>query len=164
MLLAFYGAWRVYELHEKYMRLTIQHLQTAETKPQAALKNENSLPSVQNTIPEEEATKDFVDKATKLILEHLSQSDFTIDDLCREMAMSRTNLFAKIKAITGQTPNEFIMTLRLKRGAYMLKNNPELSISEIADRTGFASSNYFSKCFNDLYHVRPLNYRKGKVE
>ena len=106
----------------------------------------------------------MMDKATSVIEENLDNPEFNVNMFAHEMAMSRTNLFAKIKAITGQTPNEFIMTLRLKRGAYLLKNNPELSISEIADRTGFASSNYFSKCFNDLYHVRPLNYRKGKVE
>lgn len=108
--------------------------------------------------------KEMMDRVTSVIERNLDNPDFNITMFAHEMAMSRTNLFAKIKAITGQTPNEFIMTLRLKKAAFMLKNNPELSIAEIADRTGFASSNYFSKCFNDLYHVRPLNYRKGKVE
>ena len=108
--------------------------------------------------------KEMMDRVTSVIERNLDNPDFNITMFAHEMAMSRTNLFAKIKAITGQTPNEFIMTLRLKKAAFMLKNNPELSIAEIADRTGFASSNYFSKCFNDLYHVRPLNYRKGKTE
>ena len=80
----------------------------------------------------------------------------------REMAMARTNLFTKLKAITGQTPNDFILTIRLKKGALMLRNNPELNITEIADRIGFSSSRYFSKCFKDIYHVSPLAYRKGE--
>lgn len=108
--------------------------------------------------------KEMMDKVTEIIERNLDNPDFNITMFAHEMAMSRTNLFAKIKSITGQTPNEFIMTLRLKRGAYLLRNNPEMSISEIADRTGFTSSNYFSRCFNELYHVRPLNYRKGKDE
>jgi transcriptional regulator GlxA family with amidase domain len=108
--------------------------------------------------------KEMMDMVTEIIERNLDNPDFNITMFAHEMAMSRTNLFAKIKSITGQTPNEFIMTLRLKKGAYMLRNNPELSISEIADRTGFTSSNYFSRCFNELYHVRPLNYRKGKDE
>lgn len=108
--------------------------------------------------------KDLIDKATAIIEKNMDNPDFNINMFAHEMAMSRTNLFAKMKAVTGQTPNDFVMTLRLKRGAHMLKNNPELSIAEIADRTGFGSSRYFSKCFNDLYHIRPLNYRKGKEE
>ena len=51
--------------------------------------------------------------------------------------MARTNLFTKLKAITGQTPNDFILTIRLKKGALMLRNNPELNITEISDRIGF---------------------------
>ena len=108
--------------------------------------------------------KDLIDKATAIIEKNMDNPDFNVNMFAHEMAMSRTNLFAKMKAVTGQTPNDFVMTLRLKRGAHMLRNNPELSIAEIADRTGFGSSRYFSKCFNDLYHIRPLNYRKGKEE
>lgn len=78
--------------------------------------------------------------------------------------MARTNLFTKLKAITGQTPNDFILTIRLKKGALMLRNNPELNITEISDRIGFSSSRYFSKCFKDVYHVSPLAYRKGEED
>ena len=76
------------------------------------------------------------------------------------MAMSRTSLFSKIKAVTGQTPNEFVVTMRLKKAAWLLKNKPQMSMSEIADMTGFSSAKYFSKCFFDVYHIRPLTYRK----
>ena len=50
----------------------------------------------------------------------------------------------------------------LKKGAVMLRNNPELNITEISDRIGFSSSRYFSKCFKEIYHVSPLAYRKGE--
>ena len=43
----------------------------------------------------------------------------------------------------------------------MLRNNPELNITEISDRIGFSSPRYFSKCFKDIYHMSPLAYRKG---
>lgn len=62
----------------------------------------------------------------------------------------------------GQTPNDFILNIRLKKGAVMLRNNPELNITEISDRIGFSSSRYFSKCFKEIYHVSPLAYRKGE--
>lgn len=106
--------------------------------------------------------KDILDRAMVIIEAHLDDTEFNVNIFAREMAMARTNLFAKLKAITGQTPNDFILSIRLKKGALMLRNNPELNITEISDKTGFSSSRYFSKCFKDMYHVSPLAYRKGE--
>lgn len=108
--------------------------------------------------------KAILDKAMQIIEKYLDNTEFNINIFAREMGIARTNLFAKIKAITGQTPNEFISTIRLKKAAVLLKNNPELNISEISDRVGFSSSRYFSKCFKDQYHISPISYRKGKSE
>ena len=106
--------------------------------------------------------KDILDRAMAIIEQHLDDTEFNVNVFAREMAMVRTNLFTKLKAITGQTPNDFILTIRLKKGALMLRNNPELNITEISDKIGFSSSRYFSKCFKDIYHVSPLAYRKGE--
>jgi len=108
--------------------------------------------------------KEILDRAMSVIEKHLDDAEFNVNIFAREMAMARTNLFTKLKAITGQTPNDFILTIRLKKGALMLRNNPELNITEISDRIGFSSSRYFSKCFKDVYHVSPLAYRKGESE
>ena len=104
----------------------------------------------------------MLDRAMVIIEKHLDDSDFNINTFAREMGMARTNLFSKLKAVTGQTPNDFILTIRLKKGAIMLRNNPELNITEISDKVGFSSSRYFSKCFKDVYGVSPMSYRKGK--
>ena len=106
--------------------------------------------------------KEILDRAMAVIEQDLDDTEFNVNVFAREMAMARTNLFTKLKAITGQTPNDFILTIRLKKGALMLRNNPELNITEISDRIGFSSSRYFSKCFKDIYHVSPLAYRKGE--
>lgn len=106
--------------------------------------------------------KNILDRAISIIEANIDNPDFNINIFAREMAMSRTNLFTKIKSITGKTPNEYIMTIKLKKGAYMLKNNPELSVTDISDKLGFSSAKYFSKCFNDLYHKRPSAYRNSK--
>lgn len=106
--------------------------------------------------------KEILDRAMSVIEQHLDDAEFNVNVFAREMAMARTNLFTKLKAITGQTPNDFILTIRLKKGALMLRNNPELNITEIADRIGFSSARYFSKCFKDVYRVSPLAYRKGQ--
>ena len=106
--------------------------------------------------------KEILDRAISIIEKNLDNTEFNVNIFAREMAMARTNLFTKLKAITGQTPNDFILTIRLKKGALMLRNNPELNITEISDKIGFSSSRYFSKCFKDVYHVSPLAYRKGE--
>ncbi|MDO4162907.1 MAG: two-component regulator propeller domain-containing protein [Bacteroides sp.] len=106
--------------------------------------------------------QDMLNRAMTIIENHLDDVEFNVNTFAREMGMARTNLFAKLKAITGQTPNDFILTIRLKKGALMLRNNLELNITEISDRIGFSSSRYFSKCFKDVYHVSPMAYRKGE--
>lgn len=106
--------------------------------------------------------KELMDKAIRIIESHLDDSGFNVNLFAREIGIARTNLFAKIKAITGQTPNDFIQTIRLKKGALMLRQNPELNVTEISDKIGFSSSRYFAKCFKEVYHVNPLSYRKGE--
>lgn len=107
--------------------------------------------------------KEILDKALSIIESHLDDTEFNINVFSKEMGMARTNLFTKLKAITGQTPNEFILSIRLKKGAWMLRNQPELNIAEISDRIGFSSPRYFSKCFKDMYNINPMAYRKGEA-
>lgn len=59
--------------------------------------------------------KEILDRAISIIEKNLDNTEFNVNIFAREMAMARTNLFTKLKAITGQTPNDFILTIRLKR-------------------------------------------------
>lgn len=103
----------------------------------------------------------LIERATAIIERHLDDPEFSVGVFSREMGMARTNLFSKLKAITGSTPNEFISTIRLKAAAAMLAENPELNVSDIADRTGFSSAHYFSKCFKAQFKLSPLSYRRS---
>ncbi len=104
--------------------------------------------------------KEFLDEVMGIFEKHMDDSEFTIDGLAQEMFISRTRIYAKIKAITGQTPNDFFITLRLKKAAHLLKNHPELNITSVSDQTGFSSPRYFSKLFKKAYQVTPMEYRK----
>lgn len=108
--------------------------------------------------------KEFMDKIIEIVERHLDNTEFNIEQLSREAGTARTKLFAKIKAVTGQTPNDFILNIRLKRGAWLLRNKPELNISEIADQIGFSSSQYFSTCFKNVYQMTPGAYRKNDAK
>ena len=165
ILLAFYAAWRVYQLHEKYMRLTLDYLQMTEHSPKPTPHDDmvvNRIPADQQEPPTDasdstEAVNAFVEKATSLILEHLSDSDFTIDNLCREMAMSRTLFYVKLKSYTGKSPQDFIRIIRLERASSMLRSGR--NVTEVAALTGFDNSKYFSTVFKKYFGVSPSKYQ-----
>jgi AraC-like DNA-binding protein len=164
IILAFFAAWKVYELHEKYMRLTIDHLQTVENAPKAALYEEMKLPHAAaeqiepvESADSDEANQDFVNKATRLIAEHLSDSEFNIDRLCREMAMSRTLFYVKLKSYTGKSPQDFIRIIRLERASALLRSGR--NVTDVAALTGFDNPKYFSTVFKKYFGVSPSKYQ-----
>ena len=95
----------------------------------------------------------------KVIEEHLMYSDFKIDEFADEMNISKTVLHRKFKTLVGQTPNQFIRTIRLRKAVYLL-NTTDLTIAEIAYLTGFNQSHYFIKCFREIYQDTPKNFRQ----
>lgn len=99
----------------------------------------------------------LIQKALKLIEEHIDNSEYNVEQLSADMGMSRMNLYRKLQAITGQTPTEFIRTIRLKRAAQLLQDG-KLNVSEVADWVGFSSSSYFTKCFKEQFGVLPTQY------
>ena len=106
--------------------------------------------------------QEFTEKLIRVIEENIDDSNLNIAFLQQEMYVSRTTLFQKLKAITGQTPMEFIMNIRLKKAAELLLTRPDLPIATVSDMTGFGSSKYFSRIFKETYHIRPMDYRNGK--
>ena len=98
----------------------------------------------------------FVEKATRLVLDNLSDTDFTIDRLCREMAMSRTLFYGKLKTLTGQGPQDFIRLIRLEQAAQYLKQGD--SVLDVSVKTGFVNVKYFSTVFKKHFGVSPSKY------
>ncbi len=103
--------------------------------------------------------KQFIERAVEIIEKNISDKKIDIDFLCSEMAIGRRVFFSKMKAITGQTPNDFILSVKFKIAASMLKNNLELNVSEISDMLGFSSAKYFGKCFKEQFGVSPTQMR-----
>jgi len=101
----------------------------------------------------------FLEKLDQLIGEKLNDEHFDTSRLCREIGMSRSQLHRKIKAILDTTPALYIRTSRL-RSAKSLLEDSELSISEIAFKTGFKSPSYFSYSYTETYGESPSEFRK----
>lgn len=98
----------------------------------------------------------FVEKATRLVLSHLSDTDFNIDCLCREMAMSRTLFYGKLKTLTGQSPQDFMRLIRLEQAAMFLKQGD--SVLDVSVKAGFVNVKYFSTVFKKHFGVSPSKY------
>lgn len=108
--------------------------------------------------------KIFLDKVINVVDKHIDSEEFDIAVLCRELGVGRTLLHAKFKALTGMTPNEFVLNHRLKKAALLLKNEPHLQIAEISDKLGFGSPRYFTRCFKNHYNTTPVEYRKAMAD
>lgn len=102
--------------------------------------------------------REFLIKIQSIIEENIVTPDFSVDEFAQEMGLSRTLFYHKVKSITGQTPNNFIQTIRLKKAADILLSDPTKNISEVAYQTGFNSSRYFSMCFKNHFGVKPSKY------
>lgn len=110
-----------------------------------------------------ESDMQFVKKAEEIIDNNLDNPEFGIDELSKELAMSRAKLYSKIKDVTGMTAKEFILNIKLKKAEYYLVNNEDMLISDIAYKLGFNSSRVFSQAFKEVYGDTPINYRKKKT-
>jgi signal transduction histidine kinase/ligand-binding sensor domain-containing protein/DNA-binding response OmpR family regulator len=106
-----------------------------------------------------EHDQELLNKAIAVIEENISNPDLNITLFANAMYMGRSSLFSKIKGITGQTPKDFITTIRMKKSLVLLKENPGLSVSEIAAMAGFNDTSYFIKMFKQNFGVTPKQYQ-----
>ncbi|WP_167618515.1 response regulator [Maribellus sediminis] len=105
------------------------------------------------------ADEKFIDKVMELIEKNMSNTEFEVNQLQDELLMSRTQLFRKIKALTNQSPGEFIRTIRLKRAASLMDQKFG-NIAQITYEVGFNNPSYFAKCFKELFGMLPSEYIK----
>lgn len=103
------------------------------------------------------ADEQLLREIIEAIRQHLADSDYTIDTLARDISMSRMSLYRKMKSISGQTPADFIRTVRLKSAAELLRTG-RYTVAEVAYRTGFASPQNFSKHFKTMFGQLPSAY------
>ncbi len=101
--------------------------------------------------------KQFVDKAIRLIEEHISDSEFGIDAFNQAMNMSNSTLYRKIKGVTGMSPKEFIRNVRFKYACRLLLEETA-SVAEVAYMVGFTDAKYFSISFKKEFGMTPTQY------
>ena len=99
----------------------------------------------------------FLEELLLLLEDNYSDSDFGVPQMQEALAMSKTQLHRKLKALTNEAPGELLRNFRLKRAAQLLSQKAD-SVTQIAYRVGFNNLSYFAKCFKELYGAAPSSY------
>ncbi len=103
--------------------------------------------------------QDFLRKLNELIEKNIDKSLYTVEDLAKDLNISRIQLYRKVKAILGISVSDHINNIRLEKAKELLLNSNQ-NISEIAYSVGFSSPNYFSTSFKNKYGVSPKDFKK----
>lgn len=104
----------------------------------------------------------FLNDLNSFIESHISDEEMKIDDICKEIGISRIQLYRKVKALLGCSVNDLILNKRLTKAKYLLSQE-DLSIAEIAYAVGFSSPSYFSTAFKKRFNVSPNDWKKQKM-
>lgn len=117
----------------------------------------------QQTTPEveiDDLDRKLLDEIKETIEENMVDSDFNVSMLQEKMGMGNKQLYRKLKALTGQTPVEYIRDMRMQKAAKLLKAG-KFSVSEVMYTVGFSNSSYFSKCFSKAFGMTPTEFMRS---
>ena len=121
----------------------------------------SELPTETRSNSSNKIDRKFINEFTAIVENNISNEDFSVDDIGKQIGISRVQLYRKVKALIGYNVNDYILTVRLQKAKYLLLNE-ELSISDIAFKVGFASQAYFSTVFKSKFGVTPKLFKERK--
>jgi signal transduction histidine kinase/ligand-binding sensor domain-containing protein/DNA-binding response OmpR family regulator len=101
----------------------------------------------------------LITKAIELVEKNMDNDRFSVEEMGRELGISRGHLYKKIYALTGKTPTEFIRLIRIKRAAQLLEKS-QLTVSEVSNMVGINNIKYFAKYFKAEFNELPSQYAK----
>lgn len=120
----------------------------------------SELPTETRSTPSKIDRK-FINEFTAIVENNLSNEDFSVEDICKEISISKVQLYRKLKALLGYNVNDYILTVRMQKAKFLLINE-DLSISEVALKVGFSSSAYFSTVFKSKFGCTPSVFKSKK--
>jgi AraC-like DNA-binding protein len=109
-------------------------------------------------IKTESPDEKFIQQALMIVEKNLSNADFSVEDLSRQLFISRVATYKRIFALTGKSPLDFIRSIRLQRAVQLLEKS-DLTVAEVAYEVGFNNPKYFSKFFKAEYNIVPSAFQ-----
>jgi len=136
-------------------------LELQRTRKEFSLSEIEIAPTVDSILTDDKA---FLKKAINVVERHIGNADYSVEQFSADMTMSRSTLTRRMQTLTQKSPGEFMRDIRLKKAANLLIHHPELTVAQIAERVGFQTPSYFSKCFKQKFGVLPKQYVKNQEE
>lgn len=109
-------------------------------------------------VPGLDLDREFISKVTETIRKNLS-NEFNVDSLCAAFHMSRSSFYNKIKALTNQSPSDFVRQIRMHEASELLKSQ-KYTVAEVSDLMGYSDPKYFTDIFKKHYGMTPSAYMK----
>jgi signal transduction histidine kinase/DNA-binding response OmpR family regulator len=106
--------------------------------------------------------KKFMNDFMALVERNIGNAEFNVNDIGRELGMSRVQVYRKVKALLGFSVNDYIINVRLKKAKHLLAHSDK-SISEIAGEVGFSSATYFSSAFKNKFQYSPKEFKSSQA-
>lgn len=138
--------------HPKELRLQVRNMLKLHQNLRDKYQNTETL--IPTSDKPESMEEQFLNRLSEAMEKNYTDSEFKVEDLCAEMALSRSQLHRKLKALIGESTTRFMRTFRLKK-AKALVDNHSGTISEIAYGVGFNNVSYFNKCFLEQFGTTP---------
>lgn len=110
--------------------------------------------------PMTSADDTFLFKLNKVIIDNMENEELNVEFISQELGISRASLYNRLKALAGMGANEYVNKLRIEKAMELLRQS-ELNMTEIAERTGFSTSRYFSTAFKKYTGVTPTQYKES---
>ena len=140
-----------------FLEQTIKSLIANRSKLKSHFTSE--LPSNLKTQTLGKIDRKFISEFTALVESNLSNENFSIEDICKSIGISRVQLYRKVKALLNININDYILNTRLQKAKYLLQHE-ESTISEIAYEVGFSSPAYFSTVFKSKFGITPKAFKE----
>ncbi len=137
------------------LKLKVKNLLETRKKIQAKYRDMGILPSITS---QHEGDKVLVQKAIAVVERNLGDPTLDPQKMSRELGLSRSLLYAKLKSLTGMSVNEFVKDIRLKKAAWILQHHRDLPVSQVATEVGFMNHSHFTRSFREHFGMSPSEY------
>ena len=149
---------------QSFYRDSLMHINISTGQEEVLVATD--MPSAEEDVSETPPTtlemspndRKFMDKLVELMEQNMDNGELVVDDLVRELAVSRSVFFKKLKTLTGLAPIEFIKEMRIKRATQLIETG-EFNMTQISYMVGINDPRYFSKCFKAQVGMTPTEYR-----
>ncbi len=122
----------------------------------------SSATNKKNNVGTSSPDEAFLSNAVQFIKDNRTNEHFSIDVLCEKLGMSRSNLFRKLKGLTGMTPSDLIIKIKLNHAVELFKSGQNMRIADIAYESGFNDPKYFSTVFKKFYGTTPKEFMENQ--